>query len=94
MTMREVAAASGIDPSYLTLIERDGYGPKMPLVTALANVLTAKKIEQDELMFLAGYAPANISHAEMMAALDFIYESRGDGKRRTGRAGTRVVSQD
>ena len=47
-----------VDPSYITLIERNGQVPRRDKVVALARALDG---DLDEMLLKAGYAPENIS---------------------------------
>ncbi len=53
-TRRDIAKGAGIDPSYVTLIERDGYVPNRLKVEALAVALLRPV---GEALLAAGYAP-------------------------------------
>ncbi|MBQ7567195.1 helix-turn-helix domain-containing protein [bacterium] len=54
LTSRKLAQKAGIDPSYITLMERDGCVPRREKVQALAEAL---EINADALLLVAGYAP-------------------------------------
>lgn len=54
MTGRQVAENAGIDPSYITRIEREGLIPRRDKVEALAKALNA---EAEYLLLAAGYSP-------------------------------------
>lgn len=49
-----LAVAVGINPSYLTLIERDGYVPTLRYIHAIAEALEG---DVDQALLMAGYAP-------------------------------------
>lgn len=53
-TRRHLAILAKIDPSYMTLIERDGIVPKRDKVIALADVMD---IDVGDMLLMAGYAP-------------------------------------
>lgn len=55
-TRRHLASLAKIDPSYLTLIERDGCVPRRDKVLSFAEILSA---DPDEMLLMAGYAPNN-----------------------------------
>lgn len=55
LTRRELARRAGIDPSYVTLIERHGYVPRRDKVEELGRVLG----DQDQAMVMAGFVPGN-----------------------------------
>ncbi|MDO5297570.1 MAG: helix-turn-helix transcriptional regulator [bacterium] len=54
LTSRSLAQKAGIDPSYITLMERDGHIPSREKVVALAHAL---QIEPSALLLAAGYSP-------------------------------------
>ena len=58
LTLRCLADRAGVDPSYVTLIERDGYIPRRDKVLALAKAL---ECDVDRTLLEAGYAPATIT---------------------------------
>ncbi|MBQ7568409.1 helix-turn-helix transcriptional regulator [bacterium] len=64
MTLRQVAAIAGIDASYITLIERDGYIPKRDKVIALAKSLD---LDVDRALLEAGYAPEGIAISTILS---------------------------
>ena len=53
-TRRQLAGLAKIDPSYVTLIERDGFIPKRDKVISLASVMDA---DVGEMLLMAGYSP-------------------------------------
>lgn len=55
--LRKLAFLSGIDSSYVTLIERDGYVPRRDKVIAIARAL---EVDTDRALLEAGYAPEGI----------------------------------
>lgn len=57
-TLRKLADLAGIDASYVTLIERDGYIPRRDKVLAIAKALNA---DIDRALLEAGYAPEGIA---------------------------------
>ena len=57
-TRRHLASLAKVDPSYLTLIERDGCIPRRDKVLSFAEILSA---DPDEMLLMAGYAPNNDS---------------------------------
>lgn len=54
MTRWELAMRAGIDASYVTLIQRDGYVPSRDKVVAVAEALNW---DTNEALLVAGYAP-------------------------------------
>lgn len=73
-TRRRLAQLSEIDPSYVTLIERDGYIPRRDKVLSLAKAL---ETGLDETLLVAGYAPQQMP---VNVLLDRIEEDRSDAK--------------
>ncbi len=67
LTRRKLADLANIDPSYVTLIERDGYVPRKNKVIDIANAL---KADVDHALLIAGYAPTTIKVDEL---LDSVY---------------------
>lgn len=65
LTARQVAETAGIDPSYVTKIEREGLVPRRDKVEALAKALNA---EADGLLIAAGYAPKSLSQRSLDCA--------------------------
>ncbi len=61
LTRRQLAILTKVDPSYLTLIERDGYVPRRDKVLGFASVLD---IDPGEMLLMAGYAPYIDSSSE------------------------------
>lgn len=57
MAKSELGYRAEIDPSYITLIERDGYLPRRDKVIKLAEVLL---VDTDECLLMAGYAPVSL----------------------------------
>ncbi len=53
-TRRQLAMLAKIDPSYMTLIERDGFVPKRDKVISLASVVDC---DPGEMLLMAGYSP-------------------------------------
>lgn len=76
MTKRDVAKAGQFDPSYLTLIERDGLVPTRKLTSVIVSALTHDKCEQDVGMVAAGYAPYNVSFSELVDAVVRVHDGR------------------
>jgi len=56
LTRRRLASLVKIDPSYITLIERDGFVPRRDKVLSFASVLD---VDSDEMLLMAGYAPSD-----------------------------------
>ena len=61
MTRRDIALAVDIDPSYITLMERDGNVPKREIV---ADIAKATGANEDKLMMAAGYLPEFCPYCE------------------------------
>ncbi|MDO5296337.1 MAG: helix-turn-helix transcriptional regulator [bacterium] len=61
--LRKLAFLAGIDASYVTLIERDGYVPKRDKVVAIARAL---ETDIDRTLLEAGYAPESIPISTIM----------------------------
>ena len=61
--LRKLAFLAGIDSSYVTLIERDGYVPKRDKVVAIARAL---ETDIDRTLLEAGYAPESIPISTIM----------------------------
>ena len=55
-TRRHLASLAKVDPSYLTLIERDGCVPRRDKVLSFSEILS---VDPDEMLLMAGYAPNN-----------------------------------
>lgn len=62
LSIRALAYAAGYDPSYGTLMERDGRVPHVRYVAAIAEMLGA---EPDEALVMAGYAPRGVGWREL-----------------------------
>jgi transcriptional regulator with XRE-family HTH domain len=67
LTRRKLAELAGIDPSYVTLIERDGYVPRKDKVLEIARSLEA---EVDHTLLVAGYAPEKIPVKDLLDRLE------------------------
>lgn len=67
LTRRKLAELAKIDPSYVTLIERDGYVPRKDKVLEIAKSLEA---DIDQALLVAGYAPQTIPVKDMMERLE------------------------
>lgn len=65
MTRREMAAQSLCDPSYVTLIERDGYVPRKDVAKRIAAVLKA----ETEGLVVAGFVPQGVSKPLVLASI-------------------------
>lgn len=57
MTRRELASYSGLDPSLVTLIERDNHVPGPENCISMAK---AMNVDEDWFMLMAGYATSNL----------------------------------
>lgn len=58
MTRRRLAELAKLDPSYVTLIERDGYVPRQDKVVGIAEALV---IDPTECLLAAGYATDEVA---------------------------------
>jgi len=67
LTRRKLAELAKIDPSYVTLIERDGYVPRKDKVLEIARALD---VEIDHALLIAGYAPEKISIRDLLERLE------------------------
>lgn len=67
LTRRRLAELAGIDPSYVTLIERDGYVPRKDKVHDIARAIEA---DVDHTLLVAGYAPERIPVEDLLERLD------------------------
>jgi len=66
LTRRQFAELTNLDPSYVTLIERDGYVPRKEKVLQLAEALG---VNTDHCLLMAGYAPERIPVRELLNRL-------------------------
>ncbi|MBI3929305.1 MAG: helix-turn-helix transcriptional regulator [Armatimonadetes bacterium] len=69
LTRRKLAELAKIDPSYVTLIERDGYVPRKDKVLEIAKAIQA---DVDRTLLVAGYAPEKIPIKELLEKIDYI----------------------
>lgn len=67
LTRRKLAELAKIDPSYVTLIERDGYVPRKDKVLELARAL---EVDVDHTLLVAGYAPEKVSLKDLLDRLE------------------------
>jgi transcriptional regulator with XRE-family HTH domain len=58
MKRRDLAKMANIDPSYVTLIERDGYIPRIDVVQRVARALN---VSLDDCCLAAGYATEHVA---------------------------------
>lgn len=58
MTRRELAKLASIDPSYVTLIERDGYRPAQDKVENIARALS---LPMEDCLLAAGFSNARVA---------------------------------
>jgi transcriptional regulator with XRE-family HTH domain len=72
LTRRKLAELAKIDPSYVTLIERDGYVPRKDKVLELARAL---EVDIDRTLLVAGYAPEK-SFKDILERLDSFQAER------------------
>lgn len=73
LTRRKLAELSKVDPSYLTLIERDGFVPRKDKVIRLARIL---EVDTDECLLTSGYAPSKIHVTEFLERLERYKDDR------------------
>lgn len=66
LTRRDLAELASIDPSYMTLIERDGFVPRRDTVERIGAALYLR----DEAMFRAGYLPDSYDPEQVQAGLE------------------------
>ncbi len=67
LTRRKLAELASIDPSYVTLIERDGYVPRKDKVLEIARAVEA---DLDHTLLVAGYAPEKIPVKDLLERLE------------------------
>ena len=67
LTRRKLAELAKIDPSYVTLIERDGYVPRKDKVLEIAKAVEA---DLDHTLLVAGYAPERIPVRDLLERLE------------------------
>lgn len=73
LTRRKLAELAKIDPSYVTLIERDGYVPRKDKVLELAKAL---EVDVDQTLVVAGYAPERVSLKDLLGSLEAIHAEK------------------
>lgn len=73
LTRRKLAELSRVDPSYLTLIERDGFVPRKDKVAKLARAMGC---DIDECLLTAGYAPQKVPVTEFLERLERYKDDR------------------
>jgi transcriptional regulator with XRE-family HTH domain len=69
LTRRKLAELAKIDPSYVTLIERDGYVPRKDKVLEIAKAL---EVDANQILLMAGYAPEGIPAKEFLQKIESI----------------------
>ena len=67
LTRRKLAEMARIDPSYVTLIKRDGYVPRKDKVIEIARAIQA---DADHTLLVAGYAPERIPVRELLERIE------------------------
>lgn len=67
LTRRRLAELSSCDPSYITLIERDGYVPLPDKVESLGKTLGQER----EAYIFAGYIPPGVLRRDIAKVLDY-----------------------
>ena len=67
LTRRKLAELANIDPSYVTLIERDGYVPRKDKVLEIARAIQA---DVDHTLLVAGYAPERIPVRDLLERIE------------------------
>jgi hypothetical protein len=66
MTRRELARLACVDPSLMTIIERDGHIPRRDIVSAIGAALL---VNHELALIVAGYLPDTMrNHAERILA--------------------------
>jgi len=73
LTRRKLAELAKIDPSYVTLIERDGYVPRKDKVLELARALD---VDVDHTLLVAGYAPEKVSLKDLLERLETLHAEK------------------
>lgn len=73
LTRRKLAELAKIDPSYVTLIERDGYVPRKDKVLELARAL---EVDVDHTLLVAGYAPEKVSLKDLLERLETLHAEK------------------
>jgi len=73
LTRRKLAELAKVDPSYLTLIERDGFVPRRDKVIRLSRAL---ECDTDECLLTAGYAPSKVQVTEFLERLERYKDDR------------------
>jgi len=73
LTRRKLAELAKVDPSYLTLIERDGFVPRKDKVVRLARAMGC---DIDECLLTAGYAPQKVPVTEFLERLERYKDDR------------------
>lgn len=71
LTSKKLAQKAGIDPSYITLMERGGHIPRREKVIALAR---AMEMDADALLLAAGYVPDSAERSGN-ASVNFLFGS-------------------
>lgn len=69
LTRRKLAELAKIDPSYITLIERDGYVPRRDKVLEMSKAL---EVDPNQVLLMAGYAPEGIGPKEFLQKIESI----------------------
>ncbi|MCL5037212.1 MAG: helix-turn-helix domain-containing protein [Chloroflexi bacterium] len=70
LSRRKLAQKASIDPSYITLIENDGYIPSRNKVVNLAEAL---EINNDRALLEAGYLPDKIDAGDMWEIINIYH---------------------
>ena len=63
----KIAQAARVDPSYITLMSRDGYVPMRDVVIRVADAVGASR---DEALLVAGFAPESVSVEQVLEILE------------------------
>lgn len=69
LTSRKLAEIAKIDPSYITLIERDGYIPRKDKVIDIGKAL---EVDENQILIMAGYAPLGVHAKDLIQRMEYI----------------------
>ena len=86
LSCNELARAVGVDPSYISRLERsEREPPRRRIVEGLASALQLSLEDQDRLLVSAGYAPATVAllgrwDSTLQAVADVLVDRRISGE--------------